>query len=149
MSVDNGHSFAGLYGLGNPTVTWLIGRGFGELVALTPEQMRQPEQSTSCVARGEEQLRNGKWRRVSGKCGAKMRFRPEGWVCYEHETPVRVPRPMRLQEPPRLIDFGNGEGPVPYKGSIDQLLYLADKQVDVIYSNDDGRGGRWKYLVRP
>ncbi|OGT54316.1 MAG: hypothetical protein A3E01_15235 [Gammaproteobacteria bacterium RIFCSPHIGHO2_12_FULL_63_22] len=150
QGADNFASFGGMYGLGNPTVTWLIGRGFGELVALTPEQMRQPEQAPKCTARAEGLNPRGKWRRVGGRCDATMRYRPEGWVCYEHGTPVRARRAMRLQEAPRLIDYGDGLGAVPYKGSIVELVWLADKQVDVVYQRDPGaRVASWRYVVRP
>lgn len=153
-AVDNGASFAGLYGLSNPTVTWLISRGYGELVALTPEEMRKEERPPSCRARQEKAERNARgkwvWRKFSNTCGEPMRYRPAGWVCYEHETPVRAPRPPRLQETPKLIDWGEGDGPETLgRFSVDELLLLAELEVDVVYTKDDNeRRPSWKYVVR-
>ena len=148
---DNEGSFAGLYGLANPITTWLIGRGFGELVALTPEEMRREEKPPSCRAQKEEPPRTqgGRWRKLSNKCEQPMRYRAEGWVCYEHKEPVRVPRAMRLQEAPKLIDYGHG--PEAFKGfTPQQLVELADKEIDVVYASDnDARPPRWRYVVRP
>lgn len=135
-SRDNGHSFAGLYGLGNPTVTWLIGRGYGELVALTPDEMQRQEVAPHCTARREtaELVRNKwRWKKQPGRCGHPMRYRPEGWVCYEHKEPVRVRRPMRLQELPRP-PFSTFE--------------VIGKTVEVVYRRDQGEArGSWKWLV--
>lgn len=131
-SRDNGRSFAGLYGLSNPIVTWLIGRGRGELVALTPEQLKTAAIAPTCP-----------------RCYPlkRMLYRTDAWVCYEHREPTRIRHKLALQDAPTLIDYG--DGPEPFSGSLDELLLLADKEVDVVYSNDDGRGGRWKYVVRP
>lgn len=153
-SRDAGHSFAGLYGLTNPIVTWLIGRGYGELVALTPEEMRKEEHAPSCRALAEKAEANARgkwiWKKQKYTCGALMRYRPEGWVCYEHKAPVRVKRPPRLQEEPHLIDWGEGDGPeVLRRFSIDELVRLAGREVDVVYSKTDSeRRASWKYMVR-
>lgn len=135
-SRDNGHSFAGLYGLANPIVTWLIGRGYGELVALTPEEMQRQEVAPPCKARREtaELVRNKwRWKKQPGRCGQLMRYRPEGWACYEHKEPVRVRRPMRLQELPRP-PFSTFE--------------VIGKTVEVVYRRAQGEArGSWRWLV--
>lgn len=137
-SRDNGHSFAGLYGLANPIVTWLIGRGYGELVALTPEEMQRQEVAPRCKAKAETAvLVDNEWRWGTCPddhvCGNEMRYRPEGWVCYEHETPVRVRRAMRLQNIPK-----------PPFSTFDVI----GKTVEVVYRRDQGEArGSWKWLV--
>lgn len=137
-SVDNGHSFAGKYGLGNPTVTWLINRGYGELVALTPAEMQRPEVAPVCRAQREESRYGGEpkqwfWTKREGQCGRPMLYRTEGWVCYEHESPVRVKRPPRLQKIP----------PPPFSS-----FEVIGKTVEVVYRKEGGEARpRWHYVV--
>lgn len=135
--VDNGTSFASLYGLSNPVTTWLINRGYGELVALAPEEMQRPEASPSCKAQKEApyQKRDGSWawQRLPGQCGGPMRYRPEGWVCYEHEKPVRVKRAPRMQKLPE-----------PPFSTFDVI----GKTVELHYARGrPGEGSRWVWLV--
>ena len=136
---DNGASYAGVYGIANNDYAlWMLSRGFGELLALTPEEMQKPERAPSCRALGEQHVQQGrKWRwvRKGGKCERPMRIRPEGYVCYEHAEPVRVPRPPRLQE----IPF--------FEGGIEAAIGC---EVDLVYTKDDGeRKASWKYKLRP
>lgn len=139
-SQDNGHSFAGLYGLANPIVTWLIGRGFGELVALTPEEMRKAVVCPPCPSK-RRHIRTTKGWRVArapgGKpvtyCGREMRYRSEGFVCYEHPTPIRRKRPPRLQKLPAP----------PFK-----TWDVIGRVVEVVYRMRPGRArGEWIWLV--
>jgi len=93
-AVDNGASFAGLYGLTNPIVTWLIARGQGELVALRPEELHQAAVAPRCP--GSHPGRH-----------PDMLWRGHEWVCYDHDKPVRQHIPPRLQEipPPPFSTF--------------------------------------------
>lgn len=118
-SQDNGHSFAGLYGLANPAVSWLIGRGQGELVALTPAELHEAAVEPTCPRRG---------------CKEPMRWRGQEWVCYMHAKPVRLRIPPRLQELPA------------FPGGLTALLAVADKTVELLYRREDGRTG-WRYYV--
>ena len=93
-AVDNSMSFAGLYGLANPTVSWLIARGFGELVALTPEELHRPIALPLCPA--PFCGRRMEYRSVETRAGRQPAF-----VCYVHPNhPVRRPCPPRLQQLP-------------------------------------------------
>ena len=94
-AVDNSASFMGRYSLTNPTTAWLIQRGFGELVALTPSEMQQSETLPKCPGvRSHQHGKTGAWidNKHGPRCDAPMRYRPDGFVCYEHATPVRVRR---------------------------------------------------------
>lgn len=142
--VDNGASMAGVYGLANNHyAAWLINRGYGELLALTPAEFKKPEpKGPSCTAPKEEPYEDKhgrwKWRAVKGqRCGAEMRLRPAEWACYEHKTPVKKRRSMRLQQIPA------------FPGGLDALAAAADKTVEVKYwTPEPGRiPPRWCYFV--
>lgn len=141
---DNAHSFAGKYGLQNPMVLWLIGRVYGELVALTPEDIRRPLNVEVCrEAEEQRDYETGLWSRVGDTiCERPMRYRSSEWVCYEHKTPARRAHEMRLQEAPQLIDYGDGILE-PFIGGVEMLVSLADREVDVTY-----REGVCRYEVR-
>jgi hypothetical protein len=136
-SIDNGHSFAGKYGLGNPIVTWLISRGMGELVALTPEEMQKPEAVPKCPSPTSQRIDHakGEYYDVNEPCKAPMLYRAQGWVCYEHATPVRVRRQPRLQEMPE------------YQGRSWDAI---GSEVDLVYTKEDHeKRPTWKYVERP
>lgn len=120
-SRDNGHSFAGLYGLSNPIVTWLIGRGQGELVALTPDELHKVAAQPNCPSCLRSGQRN------------PMHWRGKEWVCYDHKKPIRETIPPRLQELP--------PGP--------RWQDCIGKEVDLVYTKADGESrASWKYVVR-
>ena len=99
---DNGASFAGRYGLSNPTVAWLINSGFGELVALRPEEMQQEEKGPMCPSPTTRYVDfdNQAFYTKDEHCPEKMLWRGADWVCYRHDEPVRRRRMPRLQEIP-------------------------------------------------
>ena len=119
---DNFASFAGMYGLGNPMVLWLIACGFGELVALTPQEMRVSSSAPHCPDP-----------KHFGYDQPLMLWRGLEWVCYEHDVPVRqriLPRLQQIPTPP----FSWQE--------------VIGKEVDLAYTReDDERYATWKYVV--
>ena len=118
--MDNAHSFAGMYGLANPVVGWLINRGYGELVALTPEEMHQAPIFPYCASTHEGDP-------------PRMLWRGSEWVCYNHDPPIRCLIPMRLQNIP----------PPPFK-----TWDVIGKEVSVEYRRDDNEArASWKWLV--
>lgn len=121
MSVDNGHTYGGKYGIvQNDYALWMIARGFGELVALTPEEMQRASVQPNCPRHREK---------------VPMRWRGLQWVCYEHDEPVRVQIPPRLQD----IPF--------YEGSAFDAI---GKEVDVQYTKESWEArASWKYVERP
>lgn len=147
---DNHASLAGMYGTANNQLAaWLLGRGQGELLALSPAELRRDMPAPRCKAGAEEQsTKTGRWHPIKGKaCGETMRYRPTGWACYQHKEPQRQPLGMVLQDAPTLIDFG--DGPEKYVGSIAQLLAMAGKTVDVAYKADRaGEKATWRYVVQ-
>jgi hypothetical protein len=96
-----------------------------ELVALTPEKLRQVV-APMCP--------EGHW----PSRPHRMMLRPEGWVCYRHpkwtedgpvECPVRLPFELRLEQAPELDVLGL------LGGSCD----LLDRPLDIIYED-----GAWQ-----
>lgn len=80
---DNARSMAGRWGLANPIVTWLLGRGYGDLVALSPEEAQQ-----------------GLDRRPR-HCGRSMLVRAGYWLCPGPDhPPLHVKRGLQLQPMP-------------------------------------------------
>ena len=102
---DAGASYAGVYGLaGNHYAAWLIGRGYGELLALTPKEMLASVKPPECTApRSHADGRTGAL--VDDKyglpCGNRMLYRGTHWLCAAHARAVRVIIPPRLQEMPK------------------------------------------------
>lgn len=133
-SVDNGHTLAGKYGFTNPIIGWLINRGYGELVALTTDELQAEEISPKCQGRLARLNKRGEWEPddTDRRCLQPMRYRPEGWVCYEHAEPVREPRAPRLQKIP----------PPPFSWHD-----VVGKEVDLVYSSQPGERPSWKYVV--
>jgi hypothetical protein len=148
VAQDNGASLGGRYGIANNYIAaWLLGRGQGELLALTPDELQRPLVAPICTIQREVLNANGRWQKKPGKCCCPMLYRPHGWSCYEHKTPARKPLGMVLQEAPQLIDYG--QGPETMKGwSLDDLMALADKTVDAEYSAPNGGRPQWRYVVR-
>lgn len=149
LTRDNGASLAGRYGIvNNQIAAWLLGRGQGELLALTPDELRKPMTAPICTSQCEELSRKtSRWQKKPGMCARPMLYRPHGWVCYEHKTPQRKPLGMVLQDAPQLIDYG--EGAVTMKGfGVADLVAIAGKTVDAEYSAPDGGKPRWRYVVR-
>lgn len=121
MSDDNGHTLGGKYGIaGNDLAAWLLGRGHGELLALTTDELKlDPPRCPTCGRRDA------------------MRYRGEYWLCigqapYAHKA-AHVAIPTPLQDIP------------PYKGD---LLAVTDKMVDVVYTKEPHeKCATWKYKV--
>lgn len=150
LARDNGASLAGRYGIANNHIAaWLLARGQGELLALTPDELRKPMQAPMCRAQKEEQDKKWRWHRKPGQCCRPMLYRPQGWSCYEHKETQRQPLGMVLQDAPQLIDYGDGDGARSMKRwSLDDLLALAGKTVDAEYSAPNGGRPAWRYVVR-
>lgn len=148
VAKDNGASLAGRYGIANNHIAaWLLARGQGELLALTPDELRKPMTAPMCRAQREEQDRKFRWHKKRGMCGYKMLFRPQGWCCYQHAETQRQPLGMVLQEAPQLIDRGDGAESMK-RWTLDDLMALADKTVDAEYSAPNGGRPAWRYVVR-
>lgn len=136
---DAGHSFGGMYGLGNATVAWLISRGRGDVAALTAEEIQKPMEPPKCPA--EMGI-------FGHTCDRPMLYRGDYWLCPFDKT--RLPVKQFQQPVPKLIDWCDGRGPVTYRGGLETLLDLAAREVDVVYSQDwPGAKATWKYVVRP
>ena len=102
--------------MGSP---WLLSRGNGELLALRPDDMLKPYSVPNCRLHPGERT--------------PMHYRPDGWACYRHEPPFRLPLDLRLQEIP------------PFEGDWQKLI---GKTVDLVYSKGhDEREATWKYDV--
>ena len=131
---DNGASYMGRYGLvGNDLMAWLIGRGAGDLIALTPTQMMAPQRAPVCKG-PEETLNRGKWRATNdGPCRRQMLYRPpSGWKCYAHAETVVVPFKPRLQDIPA------------YQGDV---FAAVGKRVDLVYAPPlPGLPAEWQYI---
>ena len=99
---DNGASYAGQYGIANNHyAAWLIGRGYGELLALTPSEMQAPLTPPKCTApRSHTDGRTGALvdERYGPPCERTMLYRGAYWLCPAHAKPVRVTIPPRLAE---------------------------------------------------
>ena len=120
-SRDNGHSFGGLYGFANPVVTWLLSRGQGELVALTPQELKVGAHTPTCP-----------------DCQASMLWRGQEWVCYGHDPPHDPP--IRRRIPPSWQKLP----PCPWK-ALDCIGY----EVDIQYSQELGeQRASWKWTRR-
>lgn len=148
-AIDNGASLAGLYGIANNHIAaWLLSRGHGELLALTPDELRKQMPAPMCRAQREEQDKKFRWHKKRGVCGYKMLFRPSGWACYQHAETKRQPLGMVLQPAPQLIDRGEGIETMK-RWSLDDLMALADKTVDAVYApRERGQRAEWRYVVR-
>lgn len=132
---DAGASFMGKYGLKNPTVAWLIGRGLGEVVALRPGEMVE-ESAPKCPSKTRRGIdwQAKRYITVDEPCPMTMKSRPAGWVCYEHDVPVRVPRQLPIEKIPE------------YAGGIERAL---DKIVDLEYASPKpGVPAAWLYRTR-
>ena len=117
---DNGASYLGVYGLANPVVCWLIGKGAGELVALRPSELLAPQRAPNCPGDHD--------------APTPMLYRPPWWKCYRHDETVAVPMQPRLQD----IPF--------YDGGVFQAL---SKEVDLVYSKEGWeKTATWKYVER-
>lgn len=139
--VDNGHSYGGVYGIANNDYAlWMINRGYGELVALTPEELQKAPTPPLCSAPASHvDGRTGKLvdERYGRPCTLAMHWRGSEWVCYHHAEPVRLRIPPRLQQIPA------------FPGGLEALAAVADKTVDCQYWTPSPGviPPRWTYFV--
>ncbi len=103
----DGGSYLAHYGIMNPWTIWLLSKS-PELVGMTPSRLNRADSRPHCRL-----------------CGQPMSPRPEGWVCYRHEEPVRRRRKMDVPD-------------VKWAPNQPSAVSLIGKEVDVEWDPEQG-----------